>query len=111
LSDVDVDSPKRSYEDYKALYERLALRFPELRSYPIAETVGDQRGPGDPIDDLSDIIGDLSDVIWRYENAGLQEAEWYFHLHFQVHWGMHLRSVSFCLHALMSGDGYWDGAE
>jgi hypothetical protein len=109
-SDLDVEAPQGGYEGYKAVYDSLALRFPELGSYLVAETVGETPDPAilrNPVDDLADIIGDLTDVIWRYEHVGLEEAEWYFHFHFQVHWGAHLRGVSLHLHALMGEMGCW----
>jgi hypothetical protein len=66
---------------------------------------------GDPIDDLADIVGDLSHVIWRYENVGPDEALWYFHFHFQAHGGRHLRELSLYLHALMCAKGSWDAPD
>ncbi len=113
LSDQDVDPPGRDYDDYKARYDKLGPRFPELGQYAVVDPVSDLPAEpmlGDPIDDLADIVGDLSAVIWRYENVGPEEAIWYFQFHFQVHWGRHLRELSLYLHALMGAKGSWDGS-
>lgn len=75
-------------------------RFPELGLYGVAnpsETAGSVI-VGDAIDDILDIARDLSEVIWRYENVGAEDADWHFRLLYQCHWGVHLRDLSRYLH-------------
>lgn len=45
---------------------------------------------GDAIDDLSDIIIDLLEVKWRFENNSLADGLWYFQLIFQSHTQQHI---------------------
>lgn len=56
----------------------------------------------DALDDLRDITLDLREVIWRAERLGLDDAHWYFHLHF-FHWGRHMRELALYLHARQFG--------
>ena len=96
----DVDPPKW---DFKARYSALCDRFPDLGIYAVsnpAEAVNDTAMCGDAIDDLTDIERDLSEVIWRFENLGADDAHWYFKLLYRSHWGRHLRELSLYLHAI-----------
>lgn len=45
---------------------------------------------GDGIDDLTDIIKDMLDVKWRFENTSNNNALWYFELHMRSHSEQHL---------------------
>ena len=93
-ADGDATPPR---EEYRDRYARLAKRFPDYGNY----TVGDWIDPlskesviADAIDDLADIEGDLEDAVWRYENVGVDDANWHFRFNFEVHWGRHLRGLS-----------------
>jgi hypothetical protein len=54
---------------------------------------------GDAIDDLADIVQDLEEVIWRFENVGSEDGLWHFKSLYRMHWGRHLRELSLYLHA------------
>ena len=53
---------------------------------------------GDAIDDLCDIANDLSEVLWRWEHLGADDAHWYLRLMY-MHWGWHMRELQSFLHA------------
>jgi hypothetical protein len=59
---------------------------------------------GNAIDDLTDISGDLREVLWRYETLGADDALWHFHFLFLIHWGQHARELSLYLHALIRAE-------
>ncbi|WP_159471927.1 hypothetical protein [Chryseobacterium sp. 18068] len=44
----------------------------------------------DAVDDLSDIILDLSEIKWRIENNSLADGLWYFQLIFAGHTQQHI---------------------
>ncbi len=85
--------------DWKSTYAAMGSRFPSLGYYETIDPLGDPAGElvtGDAIDDLADIVGDLEEVVWRYETLGADDAYW----HLLIHWGQHLRDLSRYLHAL-----------
>lgn len=49
---------------------------------------------GDAIDDILDITNDLKEVLWRFERFGADDANWYFRMLYQMHWGEHLRGLA-----------------
>lgn len=96
----DDRAPPRN--DYVAVRERIAPRFPGLGHYALAwplDTDG-QALTGDAIDDLADIALDLSEVVWRVEHFGMDDAAWHFRFLYVVHWGRHLHHLRVYLHAL-----------
>jgi hypothetical protein len=54
---------------------------------------------------LADIVGDLEEVVWRYETLGADDAYWHLRFLFLIHWGQHLRELSLYLHALARSEG------
>ena len=96
------DYPEPPEKDYKASYESIGNLFPSLGYYSSALDVLDVEeaapGAGDAIDDISDIAGDLREIIWRYENTSEDDALFHFELTFSSHWGRHLRSLQLYLH-------------
>lgn len=88
--------------NFKARYGNLAERFPQLGMYAVAdpsEPINGDTMCGDAIDDLADIERDLSEVVWRFENIGPDDAHWHFKLLYRSHWGRHLRELALYLHA------------
>jgi hypothetical protein len=97
-SQIDDDPPARRYQTVRA---ELGARFPDLGHYPVADPLGnvdDVPDVSSATDDLADIVGDLKDARWRYENLGPDDAYWHLHLLYEVHWGRHLRQLSLYLH-------------
>ena len=99
-SDVDRDPP--GYPP--GLYQEVGKRFPELGYFAVADpavVVDEEPVTSDAVDDLSDIVRDLLEVLWRYENIGLDDAHWHFRLLHDIHWGQHLRELQLYLHVTL----------
>lgn len=95
-ADEDTQPPER---DYHSLRAGLDARFPGLNSYQVVCPIGPETVvTASAHDDLADIVGDLNEVVWRYENVGADDAHWHLHFLFLHHWGVHLRELSFYLH-------------
>lgn len=97
--DDNVEPPTR---DFKTTYDQLAQRFPELGLYATCDPLNlntSKMLTGDAIDDLADIVGDLSEVIWRNKKVGTENAIWHFCNDYEIHWGRHLRELTLYLHA------------
>lgn len=99
-----IDAGKR---DHAAAYRRLAASFPEFGFYsemaPDASYKGALDGPmmGDAVDDLEDIVGDLSEVAVLLRKGETANAIWQFRFSFETHWGRHLRSLQGYIHYLI----------
>jgi hypothetical protein len=103
---ADADGP-RPERDYKSGYHRLGERFKGLGYYGMADPLvlePTSAMVGNAIDDLTDISGDLREVLWRYETLGADDALWHFHFLFLIHWGQHARELSLYLHALIRAE-------
>ncbi len=87
--------------DYQHLYHDLARRFRDYDWYQssggCSVTEAGKAGAGDPIDDLTDIVREMQDVLWYAENSGAQAALWSFKETY-FHWGRHARELSLYLH-------------
>jgi hypothetical protein len=91
--------------DGPALYHSVALRFPDLGMYPVADplaSVEDDKMLADAVDDLADITKDLREVGWRDEHLGADAAAWCFRLLY-FHWARHARELGLYLHARQFG--------
>jgi len=83
--------------------EVAARRFPQLGYYNIAGNIGgeplnSEMSVGDSIDDLADLLGDLVEVLWRWDNTSSIDALWHLDLSYRQHWGSHLRALQLYLH-------------
>ena len=65
------------------------------------EFAQDPTTTGDAVDDLTDIVHDLSDVAWCWDHTGPDEAIWRFRFGFQTHWGQHLFNLRSYIHAAL----------
>lgn len=91
--------------DYGLVYAHVKVNFPEFHDYNQLEQVLDpNKKPeillGDAIDDLSDLIIDLSEVAWRLQNTSLDDALWYFNTLMRMHSEQHLLNLLVYLKAL-----------
>ena len=101
-ADVELAPPE---QDGSELYRQIAARFPDYGLYPTVDPLAsvDQRTMmGDAIDDLADITRDLREVVWRCVHLGVDDAHWYYRLHY-FHWGRHMRELALYLHARQFG--------
>ncbi len=88
--------------DYKSVRRRVEGLFPDLGLYGIADPMkvpNEEALVGDAMDDISDIALDLTEVLWRWQNLGADDAHWHFRFGYQTHWGRHLHELRFYLHA------------
>jgi hypothetical protein len=104
------DWPEPPDVDYSLRRERVARRFSHLGYYNIASNICGEPGEsgvnvGDVSDDLADILGDLSDVLWRWENTSQADAIWHLQLTYRQHWGAHLRALQLYLHESIYSSG------
>jgi hypothetical protein len=85
----------------------IAARFPDLGYYGtvFGIDIPGEAIVGDAIDDILDITNDLKEVLWRFDRFGADDANWYFRMLFQIHWGEHLRDLAGYLYwRLRSGE-------
>ena len=54
---------------------------------------------GDAVDDITDIVGDLSEALWRYTAVGPDDAHWYFRFSYETHWGRYLHDLRSYIYA------------
>ncbi len=88
--------------NYAELYASLGARFPDLGYYATADpslAIDADPVTGDAVDDLADIVRDVREICWRFENLGASDALWHLRFLFEVHWGWHLRHLCLYLHA------------
>lgn len=98
-TDDDRDPPEWNFTARAAA---LGERFPDLGIYAVSdpsEAINEKAMCGHAIDDLTDIERDLTEVLWRFENLGADDAHWHFKLLYRCHWGRHLRELALYLHA------------
>jgi hypothetical protein len=98
---ADPPSGIGDYQRYRAL---AGQRFPSFGYYnlPIAVTeqlMATELMLGDALDDLADIGRDLADVRWSRTHTSEADALWRVRWGFEVHWGHHLRTLQWYLHA------------
>ena len=98
------DPPENEYREIRKIVEK---RFPNLGYYNSPENIcekipSSQMVLGDGIDDISDIVGDLKDALWYFENTSKANALWHTQESFRSHWGRHLRELQLYLH-----DQWW----
>ncbi len=98
------ESPDNNYAQMRTIVES---RFPTLGFYNTCEDVSEKIGEtsilvGDAIDDIVDILGDLKEVSWCFDNTSENDALWHFENSYRSHWGWHLRELQGYLH-----DTWW----
>lgn len=91
----DADFDEEPNFDYKSIKKNVEANFPEFGWYhsvwechkiiPDADLVTE-----DAIDDITDIIKDLLEVKWCFENTSEKNAEWHFCDLMRIHSEQHL---------------------
>lgn len=69
-----------------------------LDGHPSPKWRGVAESRGEGRDDISDIVLDLKEVLWYFENTSKDNALWYFENSYKSHWGRHLRELQLYLH-------------
>ncbi|WP_339075422.1 DUF5063 domain-containing protein [Teredinibacter turnerae] len=97
----EYDDPPR--KDYREIRKTIELKFPELGFYDSAEYTEELESTGkiyvgDAIDDLTDIVGDLLEIEWYFENSSEADALWHLETSYRGHWGNHLRGLQLYLY-------------
>lgn len=95
-----LEPPEVSYQVIRSKVEKI---FPSLGFYntpdKIARDLNNRKmNCSDSLDDLTDIILDITETLWRFENTSNSDALWYFESSYIAHWGMHLRRLQVYLH-------------
>ncbi|MFT6138019.1 MAG: hypothetical protein ACJAUJ_001110 [Salibacteraceae bacterium] len=98
--DASFEFDKKDFDeapnfDYKEIRKNVELNFPDLGLYhSLFESHQISKDAdlviGDGVDDLSDIIRDMLDVKWRFENTSNNDALWHFDLLMRSHSEQHL---------------------
>ncbi len=94
------DPPEHTYSETRLI---IGQKFPNIGFYYSVDSDMSDGQPadvtvGDAVDDLADIVGDLKDVQWYFENTSIDNALWHFQTSFSSHWGLHLKELQLVLH-------------
>ena len=106
VPDVEPDTTDASAAprgDERAIQEAASAAFPDLDWYALVEpSEGEKQDVllSSALGDLSEIAGDLMEVLWLFDNASHNDAVWEFRFGYQSHWGRHLHQVRPYLHEL-----------
>lgn len=103
----ETEYPEAPESNYHLFRDKVKKRFPILGFYNIPKDVSGEVEKsellvGDAIDDISDIVCDLSEILWCFENTSKNDALWHYQNSFRSHWGRHLRELQLYLH-----DKWW----
>ena len=99
--EINYEFDDRDYADYdktelKIIQNNIKSNFEKYGFYKTAiGTINEidnltKCGIGDAIDDLTDIIFDLSEIKWRIENNSENDGLWFFKLIFKTHTQQHI---------------------
>ena len=97
------DYPDPPGKNYDKVREIVNQRFPGFGFYNVVLDVAENLTKtkmvvGDAIDDLTDIVIELYNVIWCWENTSEADALWRFETMYKIHWGEHLRKLQLYIH-------------
>ncbi len=106
LNDFKFDEneyPDPPEKDHAATRLVLEKKFPNIGFYytvdsNIEESDSPEVTVGDAIDDLVDIVGELEEVRWYFENTSKENALWHFQNSYRSHWGRHLKELQLVIH-------------
>ncbi len=97
------DFPEPPKQVYSELYGQISNLFSNIGHYNCVMDISENISQtdvlvGDGIDDLVDIMLDLQQVKWRFENTSESDAFSHYRLLFRSHWGLHARNLQLYLH-------------
>ncbi len=94
LFDDEIEYPEAPEFNFEKISITIRSNFPELGFYQNVTDPFDLERPdnilGDANDDLSDIIKDLMEVQWRFQNNSEMDAIWYFEFIMRNHSERHI---------------------
>jgi hypothetical protein len=99
----DVEAPN---VDHKSLAQAASRVFPTFGYYPVVdvrESIDQKISLADATDDLADIAGELTEVLWRLEHVSVEDAAWHFRFGYTTHWGRHLHNLRLYLFERLNG--------
>ena len=98
--EIEYNFDERKFQDFNKstlpnIRENVAKNFPEFRWYHTILNSPEimqkaKLATGDAIDDLADIIQDLIEIKWRFENNSEANGWWFFEFIFKAHSKNHL---------------------
>ncbi|MEQ9376494.1 MAG: hypothetical protein RIG68_15010 [Imperialibacter sp.] len=91
----NTDYPDFEKGQFPDIITNIRANFPDFGPYHVVLNVDEvsqdpENSMGDALDDLADIIYDILEIKWRYENNSESDALWYFELIFYSHTQRHL---------------------
>ena len=91
----ETDFPEFDKTEYSDIRQNVTSNFKDFGFYKTILDIEDidnlkDNAIGDAIDDLTDIIIDLSEIKWRIENNSLADGLWFFELIFYAHTQQHI---------------------
>lgn len=97
----EYDDPPQN--DYREIRKTVESKFPELGFYDPAEYTEELGSVGkicvgDAIDGLTDVVGDLLEIEWYFENTSEADALWHLETSYRDHCGNHLRELQLYLY-------------
>ncbi|MFD2565632.1 DUF5063 domain-containing protein [Aquimarina rubra] len=94
VPDDEEEYPEAPEFNFEKISNTIRSNFPELGFYQNVSDPFDLEKPdnglGDANDDLSDIIKDLMEVQWRFQNTSEVDAIWYFEFIMRNHSERHI---------------------
>lgn len=105
----DSDHPEPPEKDYNRTRSLVSAAFPDFGYYNLPESVLDDIGDskvmvGDAIDDIADIVDELTEVLWRFAHTSTADAIWHLRFGYGSHWGRHMRDLQFYIERMEAGD-------
>ncbi|AXT53637.1 DUF5063 domain-containing protein [Aquimarina sp. BL5] len=93
----EEEYPEAPEFNFEKISNTIRSNFPKLGFYQTVldpfDMIKPDNGLGDANDDLSDIIKDLMEVQWRFQNTSEVDAIWYFEFIMRNHSERHLVNI------------------
>ncbi|WP_299260677.1 DUF5063 domain-containing protein [uncultured Aquimarina sp.] len=97
IQEDEKEYPEAPEFNFEKISNTIRSNFPKLGFYQMVldpfDMIKPDNGLGDANDDLSDIIKDLMEVQWRFQNTSNVDAIWYFEFIMRNHSERHLVNI------------------